>query len=70
MTLTFWLSIVSAVFAGNVLTFAWGYFFWLCRQNERAGKDSYADIPVLVSFVCGIVPPLVAALGVYLTVGF
>lgn len=67
MTFGAWFAVVSAVIFGNALTFAWGYFFWRCWKNERVGKDSYEGIPLWCSVFCGMMPPLLAAFGVYLT---
>lgn len=52
-----WYQTVGAVFAGNALSFMFGYYLWRAVKAEKEGKDPYR-LPLGVS-LCGLIPPLV-----------
>lgn len=58
-----WMGAVSAVLFGNLLTFWWGYSVWRITRNEKSGVDPSRG--PFIYLVGGIVPPVVAAVGVY-----
>lgn len=61
-----WYQTAAAVFAGNILTAMFGYFFWAARQREKQGLDPMR-LPIGVC-LCGVIPPLVLMGGAYLLV--
>ena len=65
MEIVFWYQVIGAVFAGNVLSFMFGYFLWAVMQREKQGLQPVFDVGLGVSF-CGAVPPLVALGGLFL----
>lgn len=65
MGILFWYQVVGAVFAGNVLSFMFGYFLWTVIQREKQGLQPVFDVGLGVS-ICGVVPPLVALGGLFL----
>ena len=61
------LQIISAVIFANLLTGWWVWSVWKITRNERAGVP--ADRGPFVFLIGGIVVPMIAALGVYLSDG-
>ncbi len=65
MEIIFWYQVIGAVFAGNVLTFMFGYFVWTVIQREKKGLKPVFDVGLSVS-LCGIIPPLLTIGGLLL----
>lgn len=66
LTVLVWYQIVGAVIAGNVLFGMLFLFWWTVDKNVKSGRDMYA-MPIGVA-ICGFVPPVLVALGLYLAI--
>ena len=59
-----WYQVVGAVIAGNILTGCFVYYLWYMTNREKRGMDT-KNIPLGVA-LCGALPPLLVAAGLYL----
>ena len=58
---------IGAVIAGNVLFAMMAYAWWRATQNEKQGKRPFEGLSLGVA-LCGVIPPLIFAAGMYFTV--
>ena len=59
----FFLQVMAAVIAANMLSIWWGYSMWRITRNEKAGIEPHRG-PFIYLVGC-IVPPMIGALGAY-----
>ena len=59
----FFLQVMAAVIAANMLSIWWGYSVWKITKNEKAGIEPHRG--PFIYLIGGAIPPLVMALGAY-----